>query len=125
VGLEATASDESEYDLCSWFGKLIVAAPRDRWVMRWLRLSSLPSTVLCRTGSLSSMGNLGQIVALKGEADLTVSTMAIERFGEDRWRAGVSQGEGCMDSVHEEGLAIPPSFSLYLSSISDSKEKKQ
>ena len=35
------------------------------------------------------MVNLGQIAALKGEADLTVSTMEIEKFGEDRWRAGL------------------------------------
>lgn len=89
MGLEATASDESEYDLCSWFGKAGSCTPRDRWIMRRLRLSSLPSTVLCRTGTLGGVVNLGQIAALKGEADLTVSTMEIEKFGEDRWRAGL------------------------------------
>jgi len=88
--LEATSSDESEYDLRSWFGNAGSCAPRDRWIVRWLRLGSLPSTVLYRTWSLSGMENLALIVALKEEADLTVSTMAIEKFGEDPLAGGLS-----------------------------------
>jgi hypothetical protein len=89
MGLEATSSDESEYDLRSWFGNA-GCAPRGRWIVRWLRLGSLPSTVLYRTWSLSGMENLAQIVALKEEADLTVSTMAIEKFGENPLAGGLS-----------------------------------
>ena len=46
--------------------------------MRWLRVADVLVAVYC-AGLLNGMANLAWSAALKGEADLTVSTLVIEK----------------------------------------------